>query len=270
MEGDKTVSQDAERPGTDSARELPTLNLRRLETFQRLLQYGAFLVLLVFLGLIALSWFQLRRINNEIAAADADLNQKRLEIDKLRIDADKLRAENGGLQKVNGALTDVTRSIGGESPEQAEKIKQVVEESIGSSATDLTQIPARIYMHIGNAEQRRFAAAIANRLQAQGYIVPGIENVHEKAPLESDIRYYASDAATMKDVQDIQANCLRWGLKLTVPRNPVSSHSVRPRHYEIWFGKNAAQNPTIDLGPNPPIKLVPTTPAKIAPAHTPK
>jgi predicted metal-binding membrane protein len=63
------------------------LNLGRLERLQRLLQYGAALVLLVFVALIALAWTEL-----------SDLNKRR---DKAREALTKAEQE---LAAVNGEL----------------------------------------------------------------------------------------------------------------------------------------------------------------------
>lgn len=262
------MSQDDQaRDSTAAHTEVPKLNLRRLETIQRLLQYGAVLVLLVFLGLIVLSWFQLRGIKDEIATADASLSQKKSEILQLKKDAEKLKGENSGLQKVNGALTVVTRSIGEQSPEQAEKVKQAIEESIAPTndvPTNVpTQVPPRIYLQIGREDQRKHAGEVARKLQAEGYTVPGLahvpglervpglehlpglgqrtrqvaENARLSSPRFSQIRYYQSNEVSQKDVNDIVRILQGMGVELKQVQLPFSK-AVRARHYEIWFGED--------------------------------
>ena len=235
---------DLARDSTAPHTEVPKLNLRRLETFQRLLQYGAFLVLLVFIGLIALSWIQLRRINNEVATADEKINGKKREIVQLEIDAGKLQAENVELQKKNGALTtanntlnEVTDSLGKQSPEQAEKVKQAFEASI-ETTKDLTQIPPRIYLQIGDENLRKKATEVGQQLRKKGYIVPAIENVgSERIPNVSQLRYYPSDSFAQADSKDILSTLEGLGIRLE-PKGISGRVLPRPRHYEIWFGKN--------------------------------
>jgi len=240
---------DRARDSTVAHTEPPKLNLKRLETIQRLLQYGALLILLVFIGLIGLSWFQLRRLNRAREAARTDLLQKRREIDQLKTEADKLRAEKNGLQKVNGALTVVTRSLGEESPAKAQEVKQAIEQSIAPAsdapANEQSQIPARIYIQIRREDQRKRANEIARKLQAAGYIVPGLEqengegleNVHLLSPRVSQIRYYQNNEASQKDINDIVSLVRGMGIELKQVLLPLSN-LVRARHYEIWFGED--------------------------------
>ena len=237
------MSQDTtRRPQGD---EPTTLNLRRLETIQRLLQYGALLVLLVFIGLIGLSWFQLRRIINAVAAADEKLQEKKLDLERLEAAADKLKAENSGLQKDNGALTtanetlnEVTETLVKESPEQAEKVKQAFEISIAKT-TDLKRIPPRVYIQIGDEGQRKKAIQVGRYLQKKGYIIPGVENVGAKVPEASQLRYYRSDEFGPADSKDIVNTLAELGIKVEPKGMSVNNRgAARPRHYEIWFGKN--------------------------------
>lgn len=227
------------QPGLPS-QATPQLNLKRLEKIQRWLQYGALVVLLIFIGLIALSWLELRQIKSEIDLADSQLQVKKNEIKELTANLDQLKSDKKGLLEINGALTTVTRSIGQESPKQAQRLKQSIEDSL-TETNDGRQIPARVYIHISSEDQRPFALNIAKRLQSNGYIVPGIENVGDKAPPAADLRYFQKDDGTLKEVQDIHDKCSGWGLKLDVPNKPLSGHGVRPRHYEIWFGRSPSK-----------------------------
>src|SRR5258705_8733387 len=237
---------DPARGSAASPSEAPTLNLRRLESIQRLLQYGAVLVLLVFLGLIGLSWFQLRRINNEIATAEESLRETKLEISQLKLEADNLRAEKSGLIEVTNALTVATRSLGGQSPEDGEKVKQAIEQSIAQTS-DPDQIPARIYIQVGREDQRKRAAEVARKLQAQGYVVPGLEHKISfelnrirgievrPAPRVSQLRYYQDNAVSQKDIHDIVTLLHAMGVELKQVLLPPL-RVARARHYEIWFG----------------------------------
>jgi len=236
------MSQDLRAAQGD---ELPKLNLRRLETIQRVLQYGALLVLLIFVALIGLSWFQLRRLKSDIAAAEEVRNEVKKEIERLQSEANRLRAENGGLQKKNSALTtanttlnEVTETLGKQSPEQAERVKQAFETSIGST-TDLERIPPSVYLQIGDEGQRKKAAEVGRQLQKKGYIIPGIENVGNRVPDISQLRYYRTDSFGEADSKDIVSTLQDLGIHVD-PKGTLTggSGSHRPRHYELWFGKD--------------------------------
>jgi hypothetical protein len=223
--------------------EVPKLNLRRLETIQRVLQYSALLILLIFIGLIGLSWFQLRRVKREVAAAVDVRNEVKKEIDGLRLEAAGLREKNGTLEKKNGALTtanttlnEVTETLVKESPAQAERVKEAFETTIGS-ATDSERIPPRVYIQIGDEGQRKKAREAGRQLQKKGYLIPGIENVGSKIPDVSQLRYYRNDSFGPADSKEIVSTLADLGIHLDT-KGTLGGGSHRPRHYEIWFGKD--------------------------------
>ena len=220
----------------------PKLNLRRLETIQRWLQAGALLTLLIFVGLIGFSAFKLRGINREIADAETLLAKKKLELEDAQRKTADWKAKYQVSQNVSATLSNFTRAVTENDPAQAEKIKQSIEANISDSANP-NQIPARIYLQIGREDQRRRASEIAQQLQTNGYIVPGlerlreggVENVGRRTPRVSQIRFYAGDDVSRKDVNDIVTIVSRLGITLKeVQLSP--SRGVRPRHYELWFG----------------------------------
>jgi hypothetical protein len=230
------------------ATEIPIekkLNLRRMEKILRYLQYAGAAVLVVFAVLIVVSLISLKQLDATIDTRKQEIKDKGLELLKQRVEIEKQKKESAELAekiKIQNAALDVYRSKERD-PEDIAEIKKNIELTL-STTDNVAEIPPRIYMQISSEEQRPFAARISKLLQTKGYIVPGIENVHEKAPDNSEIRYYATDDASIKDVKDIQTNCASWGLKLDVP-NPIRSRSVRPRHYEIWIGKTVGVTPNL-------------------------
>src|ERR1041384_7432267 len=76
MEADAAMKEMTEKKDEQPVR----LNLRTLEHIQRLLQYGAAAVFLVFLGLITFSYFQWRKIEQQIAGQRETLKQQQQEI----------------------------------------------------------------------------------------------------------------------------------------------------------------------------------------------
>ena len=65
-----------------------TLNLRKLQSIQKFFQYAAGLVFLLFLGLIGLSYWELRNINKEIESKRNKINNQEAEI---KINEEKIR-----------------------------------------------------------------------------------------------------------------------------------------------------------------------------------
>jgi hypothetical protein len=82
---------------------------------------------------------------------------------------------------------------------------------------------------------RRLAAALLSRLQAKGYIVPGIENVEGKAPSTSQLRYCPTDKFE-EDLADITKTLESIKISVGTQRLPACGN-VRPRLYELWFGE---------------------------------
>jgi hypothetical protein len=216
----------------------PKLNLRKLESLQRLLRYGAILVLLIFLALIALSWFQLRGINREIDSKQAELVKKQRE----NVEADEaLKRKQEEFKKLDekyNVLSEAVQDLSDDNEEQAKQVKAAVEKAIGRDSNK-AQIPPRIYIQIAREDQRQRAAQVTRQLQARGYVVPGIENVGRRAriPRVSELRYYSTGAA-QSDIDDILGFLRSLGVKLAQPVQVRQAASVRPRHYELWFGED--------------------------------
>jgi hypothetical protein len=121
---------------------------------------------------------------------------------------------------------------------QANQVQQLVETNIEQSVGE-KKIAARVYIQIGDEDQRARASEVVRLLQKRGYIVPGIENVGSKAriPNRSELRYYQTDSVGEADVNDIVIALREIGIAVQTPP-AITSGNVRPRHYELWFGKD--------------------------------
>lgn len=233
---------ESARDSNESHAEVPKLNLRRLESIQRVLRYGAAIVLVVFVGLIALSGYNLKQINNKIELKNGELEAKREEhrqMDKsLNEKQAMLEQKQAQFDSLNRAYGETLRQLEKADPIQASKVQEAVEKTLETTAektSDRLRIPPRIYIHIARDDQRERAREIARQLQAKGYVVPGIENVKGKAsiPPISELRYYPTSET--KDVNDI-SEYLR-SHNIPIRPNQLYSGRVRPRHYELWFGE---------------------------------
>jgi hypothetical protein len=210
----------------------PKLNLRKLEKIQRRLQYGAVLVLVVFIALILFSWFQLRGINKEIEEKKSTLERVSGELKDKEKELESKKTEYAELENKFRALQVKTRALSAtvgfnDNPEDAKGVEQIIEQANGNKA----QLPPRIYISIHDGQQKR-AGEIASQLQARGYVVPRI-NVGNYAPRVSELRYY-QPGASPDDVNDLSNFLSSKGIKFIVPK-PSTSDRVRPRHYEIAF-----------------------------------
>jgi hypothetical protein len=267
----ETMSEDsrrAEQRDADAASQTPTpkLNLRRLESIQRLLQYGAAAALLITLALFVYASFELHGINGKIENANSDLQTQRKEIEKNNVIIESQKSTINSQDKTISVLVNPTQQL---SPEQAKEVQQTVEKSVAQTAIENPtggekKIAARIYVQIGDEDQRQRASEAVSLLQKKGYIVPGIENVGGKAniPSVSEIRYYQTDDVAQEDIKDIVSLLGGIGVNLRVPKNSLSSSGVRPRHYEIWFGKDfppgktaTPLTPELPRGKTPNVKI---------------
>src|SRR5215218_345741 len=102
----------------------PKLNLRKLESIQRVLRYGAAAVLVVFVALIAVSAYKLLQINREIddkqaRLAGLDETLKNLE--------NKIAERNKTIEAQNVTLETLINPNRPLSTEQAAEVEKTVE-----------------------------------------------------------------------------------------------------------------------------------------------
>jgi hypothetical protein len=122
-----------------------------------------------------------------------------------------------------------------EDPRSAVKrvAQQVATESKARAANEPP--PPRVYVHIREEEDRSFARSLEEGLEANGFIVPGIERVGRRAPNTSQLRYF-------RKFEEPEANeiveVLR-ALGVEVKSEYIGGHerstAIRPRHYELWL-----------------------------------
>lgn len=239
----------------------PKLNLRKLEKIQRLLQYAAAAALLVILVLFVFASLKLSDIYAKIDSANLALQKQREEMENNNAIISSQKRTIDSQSTTISALVNPTQQL---NPEQAKEVQQTVEQTIARTSGE-KRIAARIYIQIGDEDQRQRAIEAVNILQGKGYIVPGIENVGGKAkiPRVSEIRYYQSDEVAQQDVKDIVATLDSIGVNIRVPDKPLESSSVRPRHYELWFGKDFPPSRTVKPVNPESIKPMPYEPPNL-------
>jgi flagellar motility protein MotE (MotC chaperone) len=232
----------------------PKLNFRRLESIQRLLQYGAALTLLVFLGLIVFSYFEWRETVEEIKTNSQKIEEqnetllrKQAALDQSQID---LNQSNENLARQQEELTRQREEVKMneetikkqkeeviEQQKLIEGLKGVLETKILQNGSD-KQIPPLIYVHIAREDQRGRAADIVRQLKNKGYIMPGIENVHSKAPPTiSELRRCGEGDVAQNDLKEITKALESLSVPVT-QKLLTKCGNVRARLYELWFADN--------------------------------
>lgn len=246
----------------------PKLNLRKLESIQRVLRYAAVVVLAVFVALIAFSAYKLRQINQQIDDKRARLAGLDEELKKKEAELVERNQKIEALDTTVETLIDPKRPL---SDEQAEQVQQTVEENV-AEITNPNQIPPRVYIQIGREEQRKSAGDVARRLQARGFLAPGIENVRGRAPRLSQLRYYQTDEVAQADIKSLTEFFRSIGVRLDKPMLIKNAKGVRPRHYEVWFGDDFPRNapPTEETQPTPTPKPTLDPRQRPTPRFTPK
>ena len=222
------------------------LNLGRLERLQRLLQYGAALVLLVFVALIALAWTELSDLNRRRDKAREALTKAEQELAAVNGQLALKKNALDAAQSVNTVLSNVADAYKEEHPEKAELVNTALRNAVETSITESAgqggpqtqaaeQVPPRVYIQIMNSGQRARAAEVSRKLREQGFIVPGVENMERKGHRQSssDVRFNPSDGSSAEDAKKIHAVLGDFGIKL---KEVKLSADTRPRQYELWLG----------------------------------
>ena len=236
---DKARNDDrrAQQSLHSSAEDEPNrLDLGKLELVQRWSQYAAVLVLVVFVVLFAVGSISLNKQIEQIKANDLKIKSQEEEI---KSKEEKIKSQDKEIAIGKTAFKSVvdpnTKLL---DTKQADQVKQYVESNIDQGDGE-KKIAARVYIQIGDEDQRARATEVVRLLQKRGYIVPGIENVGSKAriPARSQLRYYQTDSVAEADIKDIVSTLRGIGIEIQTPP-PIASSNVRPRHYELWFGKD--------------------------------
>ncbi|MGI8638593.1 MAG: hypothetical protein ACR2MG_01355 [Pyrinomonadaceae bacterium] len=97
-------------------------------------------------------------------------------------------------------------------------------------------LPARVYLHILKGTSREQAETLENKLEGNNLNVPGIDSV-DTVPNRNELRYFFG--SNQEDIEKITRIMKELNISITsvdlssrYPNSPM-----RPRHYEIWFGK---------------------------------
>jgi hypothetical protein len=125
--------------------------------------------------------------------------------------------------------------------ERAEQVLTQIETGPTSQLPTTTvpaepELPPRVYIHIADENQRASAQTAQAKLREAGELVPGIENVGDKSPQATELRYFKLEEAALAD--EITATLSAAGISAPARFIPgFENAKIRPNHFELWFGK---------------------------------
>jgi len=194
---------------------------KKLTEIRRKSQIVAALSLVAFFALIGYSIYKLIMIRKEISK----LEQVRGD---LKNDVVDLTAQKSDLEKQKRLFQ-----------EEAQRSTKSLE-TVFQSNPQAQQLHPRIYVQINDESQREKANQIANLLQKQNFIIPGIENVGNTKGIttaKTDVRYYTNNPDWTSDINKIKEVLKQSGITpIDRELKDSSPGKIRPRHYELWFG----------------------------------
>lgn len=146
------------------------------------------------------------------------------EINSAKIQREKTASEI--LPTTNATLVDQKLAL----------IQQIdAEITPGVKVVSTETLPARIYFHIQNENQREKAWNIARQITTDpNIVVSGVQHV-DKAPSVNEIRYFKKAEAV--EAQELAKSLQVIGVDATAKYIPgyESSQKLRPRHFELWL-----------------------------------
>lgn len=165
---------------------------------------------------------QRRQLGEEITQLQSQREYLRSTLDSLsiRIDESLKKIEDRKLESAQVALTSAKEEVA-----QAR-----------ATVPDTVRIPARIFIHIRGEYQREAAKKIGARLQAAGYLVPGIERLVDKGPEATELRFLRK--AEQEEAAKIVGLLNKMGVQVKLAdhsANYENAKNVRPGTYELWF-----------------------------------
>jgi hypothetical protein len=189
-----------------------------------------------------------------IFGAWAELGELRGETDRLRQERTRLaeatKKQHAELTSVESQLRDKRAALStliGAVRRTDDRSRSGLGTALDADPTAQQLVP-RVYVHIAEEGDLRWARNLSDRLQVAGIIPLGIENVPAAANLTRfEVRYYK------KTEQAVAERLVSEMARVNVPAVPVylnleTNTKVRPNHYEIWCPPNARAFKLAPLG----------------------
>jgi cell division protein FtsB len=233
------------------------IDIERLDKLQRHARTIALLALAVFVVLIAVSLWSLWRVRGELRGLEQRKAEMTAQINQAQQEVQKLDEQRRALEVQREVLSQTISEIAARDPEPVKRaLNATTASQLAAPQTEeekktraygqeaIRQLPLnsprgagsfkRIYLHIGNEKQRERAGQIAEQLKRAGYIVPGIENVSDRAPKgPTQLRCSWRNDTEREEALKIISLLQQWGVQMEP--QPIKI-AARPWQYEIWFG----------------------------------
>lgn len=151
---------------------------------------------------------------------------------------DELKKEiDGAKRQREEAAAGIQQTTDAKLIDQKQAIIQQIDATVtpGVKAISTDALPARIYFHIQNENQREKAGDIAKKIATNpNVVVPGIQRVAQ-TPTINEIRYFKLAEAI--EAQEYAKSLRGLGVDAVAKYIPgyESSQKLRPRHYELWL-----------------------------------
>ena len=185
--------------------------LQKLSRFIGILSFAAFVILIVF------GFWQLGKINRQLRDGKKNLAEQEA---RMKENDERIQAQNNLLKSVPPEFINLAFE---NNPEAAKALP-------------------RVYLHIGEEAQRELAVRLQKKLQAEGYIVPSIQNIKgiARVPAETELRFCEGKGVD-SDIAEIKDLLAGDGVDLSIHsplKTPGCVNVTNDRTYELWLKNN--------------------------------
>jgi hypothetical protein len=97
----------------------------------------------------------------------------------------------------------------------------------------------QVYVHVPDEASRRGARRAAERLEEAGFAVPGIENVGDRSPAATQLRYFRKREEAIARTVAGELRKARHPVRVVYIAGYERSGRIDPLHFELWFGQEA-------------------------------
>jgi len=220
--------------------EAHAFDTRLLERIERRSKWAGLVVLIgatIVLVSFGASIAKLRALRSATSQAQQKLDETSKQLDAKQ---QTLAATTKQLEQLNSQLKfrqTVYAQLIAKNQIPAAALSKAADSAIQSDPNFTQQIAPTVNIHISRQDQRPKAQEIQSKLEALKYQVPEIISVGERAPKESQIRYFfKSDAGP--DLSQIQQALQQAGVSATLQFIGLqhAPPTLRPKVFEVWIG----------------------------------
>ena len=185
--------------------------LQKLSRIIGILSFMAFIVLIVF------GVWQLRIINRKVSQGEEKIAAQEA---KIKENEERIQAQNNLFKSMPPEYINLAFE---NNPDAAKSLP-------------------RVYLHIGDETQRELAVKLQKKLQAEGYIVPSIQNIKgiARVPVNTELRFCEGKGQD-SDINEIKDLLAAEGIDLSIHApltTPCCVNVNNDRNYELWLKNN--------------------------------